>query len=51
LFTLVYRAMPEISNAQQLSLQAARSTMQVHYSCSKKAESMGSEFKLEYMTW
>ncbi|KAI4733057.1 hypothetical protein E4T50_16384 [Aureobasidium sp. EXF-12298] len=51
LFTLVYRAMPEVSNAQQLSLQAARSTMQVHYSCSKKAEFMGSEFKLEYMTW
>ncbi|KAI4750880.1 hypothetical protein E4T52_16560 [Aureobasidium sp. EXF-3400] len=51
LFTLVYRAMPEVSNAQHLSLQAARSTMQVHYSCSKKAEFMGSEFKLEYMTW
>ncbi|KAG9522981.1 hypothetical protein KCV07_g2723, partial [Aureobasidium melanogenum] len=51
LFTLVYRAMPEAANAQQLSLQAARSTMQVHYSCSKKAEFMGSEFKLEYMTW
>ncbi|KAH0280475.1 hypothetical protein KCU91_g1001, partial [Aureobasidium melanogenum] len=51
LFTLVYRAMPDAANAQQLSLQAARSTMQVHYSCSKKAEFMGSEFKLEYMTW
>ncbi|KAG9696934.1 hypothetical protein KCU61_g8038, partial [Aureobasidium melanogenum] len=51
LFTLVYRAMPEAANAQQLSLQAARSTMQVHYSCSKKAEFMGSEFRLEYMTW
>ncbi|OBW64427.1 MAG: Uncharacterized protein AUREO_055090 [Aureobasidium pullulans] len=51
LFTLVYRAMPDVSNAHQLSLQAARSTMQVHYSCSKKVEAMGAGVKIEYMTW
>ncbi|THZ62328.1 hypothetical protein D6C85_09298 [Aureobasidium pullulans] len=51
LFTLVYRAMPDVSNAHPLSLQAARSTMQVHYSCSKKVEAMGAGVKIEYMTW
>ncbi|KAI5211399.1 hypothetical protein E4T38_01467 [Aureobasidium subglaciale] len=47
LLTLVYRAMPEISNTQQWSLQAARSTMQVHHSCARKAEAMGSGIKVE----
>ncbi|KAI5248887.1 hypothetical protein E4T43_01123 [Aureobasidium subglaciale] len=51
LLTLVYRAMPEISNTQQWSLQAARSTMQVHHGCARKAEAMGSGIKVEYLTW
>lgn len=51
LFTLVYLAMPEAANAHQLSLQAARSTMQEQHRCNKEAEALGPDCKLELTTW